>query len=101
MAMTAEDRLAQAPAVLARRSLGSVLARLPEGPLHTLTGTAADVWELLGREPTAREVAGALAARYDAPAGDILADVTTLLSTLADAGLVVAHPGAPAGTALA
>lgn len=98
--MTAGARHRRAPAVLVRRSLGSVLVRLPDGPLHTLTGTAAAVWDLLGTEPTAGEVAAALGLRYD-PAAAILADVSTLLSTLSDAGLVVARPGEPADNSAA
>lgn len=99
--MTGGVRCGHAPAVLTRRSLGSVLVRLPDGPLHTLAGTAAEVWELLDGEPTAGEVADALAARYDAPAADIVADVDVLLTTLAGAGVVVTRPGGPAPPALA
>lgn len=91
--MTGGQAYARAPEALFRRSLGRVLVRLPEGPLHTLAGTAAEVWELLAPEPTAARIAGELAGRYDAPAAEILADVGALLDRLAAEGLVVPSGG--------
>ena len=92
--MTGDHPWARTDAALFRRSFGNVLVRLPEGPMRTLVGTAAEVWELLGHSSTVGELADTLAARYETPAAEMLPDLTGLLDTLATAGLVTPCPGA-------
>lgn len=87
-------RYSPAPATLVRRSLDRVLVRLPAAPLHTLPGTAAEVWGLLDRAPTVDEIVAHLTGRYDGDAGGIRTDVEALLGTLVAGGLVVATPSA-------
>lgn len=88
-------RYARAPTALWRRTLTAVLVRRPGDPLRTLPGTAAEIWDLLAREPTLPEIVADLAARYDATVADIDADVVTLIETLVAAGLVVSRTGPP------
>lgn len=91
-------RYVRAPEALHRRTLDHALVRLPGGPLHTLSGTAAEVWALLDRARSVEEVTATLARRYAAAGPEIGGDVTALVETLVDAGVVVpVAPSPPAG----
>lgn len=93
-----EPRYVRAGGVLHRRTLDRALVRRPDGPLHTLPGTAAEVWALLDRPRSVGELAAALAERYDATGPEIGAGVTALVERLLAAGVVVPAPlPGPAG----
>ncbi|HEX2699147.1 MAG TPA: PqqD family protein [Acidimicrobiales bacterium] len=91
--MTDGECWARADAALFRRCWGTVLVRLPDGPVHTLTGTASEIWELLARRSTVAELVHALSHRYDAVPDVIGPDVARFIETLSAAGVVAAGPG--------
>jgi hypothetical protein len=69
------------------------VAHLPDGPILSLTGTAAFVWRAALDGPT-EGIADRVAAAAGLPADDIAADVAAFVETLQSAGLLAdAEPG--------
>jgi len=69
---------------------GTVLLNLDDGQYYALDEVGGRVWELSDGSRSVREIAGALAAEYDAPEAEIQADVLELLQELMGEGLVTA-----------
>ncbi len=57
--------------------------------LYTLNETGRAIWALLDGKRSLAEVVGALAAEYDAPAGEIKADVQGLVAELSRRKMLV------------
>jgi hypothetical protein len=74
-----------------RRTLTTVVVVAVDGdePL-VLGGTGADIWTLLVEARALDGLVAVLAEHYSGDAGVIAADVTTLLATLCEAGVVLA-----------
>lgn len=69
------------------------VAHLPEGPIVSLTGTAAIVWRA-ALDDSAHDVADRVAVASGLPSADIAADVATFVRELVTWGLLVqADPG--------
>ena len=69
---------------------GEVIAiDLGNGSYYSLAGSAPAIWDLLAAGATEAEICEALAARFEADAATIRAEVSTLLEKLGESGLVV------------
>jgi hypothetical protein len=68
------------------------VARLPDGPILSLTGAAALVWRAALDGPT-QGIADRVAAAAGLPVGDIADDVTVFVETLLAGGLLVEAEG--------
>lgn len=87
--MTGAERLRPSPGVLHRRvGDGSVLLHIASGRYFELDATGARTWELVLEGRTREELVAALAAEYEAAAGEIEADVDDLVATLLARGLL-------------
>jgi pyrroloquinoline quinone biosynthesis protein D len=64
--------------------------------LRGLNETGARVWELVDGTRAIRAIAETIAAEYSAPVDEVLADVMTFLSQLADRALVTIRDPDPA-----
>lgn len=67
-----------------------VAINLNTGVYHSLTGIAADVFQLIVEEAPAEEVAEALTAKYAATAAEILGAITPFLQQLQNEELIAA-----------
>ena len=87
--MSGSGRLRAAPGVL-HRSVGdgSVLLHVASGRYFELDATGARTWDLLHEGGTRDEVVAALAADYEAAAGEIERDVDELIATLLERNLL-------------
>jgi hypothetical protein len=65
-----------------------VAINLDTGVYHSLTGTAADAFELLTEEATQEELAEALASKYAADPGTIYASLSPFFGQLQKEGLI-------------
>ena len=82
--------------VLAQGAGETVILLTPDsGEYFTLNEVGGRIWELADGSRSVTEIAGLLAAEYDAPAEEIEADALEVLGELADAKLVSDGPGAP------
>ena len=68
------------------------VAHLPDGPILSLTGTAALVWRAALDGP-AQGISDRVAAAAGLPVGDIADDVTVFVETLLGGGLIVEAEG--------
>jgi hypothetical protein len=68
----------------------AIIINLSDGAYYSLAGSGAVAWALLNAGSSADEIAGELAARYDADAATVGPDVMRLLDSLAEERLVVA-----------
>lgn len=73
----------------------AVLYDEESGDVHVLNPTGAIVWECLDGSITVAEVVGDLEAAYGDTTGTIRRDVMQLVTTLADAGLLVHTESTP------
>jgi hypothetical protein len=67
---------------------GAALLDLRSATYFSVNPVGAYVWELLGSPVAVSEVHAALRARYDVPPDVCFADLMSLLSELANAGLI-------------
>jgi hypothetical protein len=68
---------------------GEAVVLAPESrTLHRLNGTGTRCWELLDGSRTLAEVGACLAAEYEIPAGEAVAELQVLAAMLVDAALV-------------
>jgi hypothetical protein len=67
---------------------------MASGMYFSLRGAAMDIWTLVQAQATGAEIAGALADRYESPPAAIAEAAERCLAELAEAGLIVADPGA-------
>ena len=82
--------------VLTNEAGDTVILLTPEsGEYFTLNEVGGRIWQLADGSRSVTEIAGLLAAEYDAPAEEIEADALEVLGELADASLVSDGPGAP------
>lgn len=65
-----------------------VVMRLDTGEFLSITGTGTAIWERVDGSRNREELISDLAAEFDAPQGQIAADVDEFLGKLRDAGLV-------------
>ena len=88
--ITGSTVVTMAADVLARRADDeTVLLQLETELYFGLNGVGSRVWELVQGEPTFDAIVAALAAEYDAPIQVLEADLTELLSSMVERGLVV------------
>lgn len=87
--MDGQERLRPAPRVLHRRvGADSVLLDVASGRYFELNPTGTRVWELLAQGPTRTELVAVLEAEFEADAGELAADLESLLGELLDRGLL-------------
>ena len=94
-------RVVRAPHVVSTSRDGlTVLVDLERGRYHTLNEIAGRIWTLLADATTVDAIARVLQEEYDVPrdgsADRLQQDITTLLVTLGDAGLLQVESAAPA-----
>jgi hypothetical protein len=83
-------RYQRSPHVVWRATLTAVVVLAVDGPEPlVLAGTGADVWTLLAEPRSLAELVAAMVERYSGHAAVISADVSALLATLRDAGVVL------------
>jgi hypothetical protein len=88
------------PGVIDQSVDGEVLiVNLETGFYYSSDGSGDAMWALLARGATVEEAAEALAAAYDAPAGDLLQATEAFLSQLIQEDLVTADGAAAPGAA--
>ena len=76
-------RFRQSPSTPWRRVGGDVILAPPgRDDFDVLSGTGADVWELLDQPSTTLELVHVLAGLYEVPADEIASDVERLIETL-------------------
>jgi len=71
---------------------GAVLVDMRSGAAFELNRIGAEIWELLRPGTTQTAICDALAARYKVDRVLLEFDVTTLIRSLADAGLIQGEP---------
>lgn len=76
------------PESIWRSAPGFLAVARPGTEILTVSGPAADLWELLDRHTTLSDVAAELAARHDAPVDVVLHDLEPLWDRLRIEGLV-------------
>lgn len=65
-----------------------VVMLLDTGEFLSITGTGCDIWTRIDGTCSREQLVAQLASEYDAPEGEIAADVDAFLTRLKDAGLV-------------
>lgn len=87
--MDGPERLRPAARVLHRRvGADSVLLDVASGRYFELNPTGTRIWELLAQGPTRTELVAALEAEFETEAGELAADVESLLEELLRRGLL-------------
>ena len=82
--------------VLANEAGDTVILLTPaSGEYFTLNEVGGRIWQLADGSRSVTEIAGLLAAEYDAPPEEIEADALEVLGELVDARLVSDGPSAP------
>jgi len=94
--MGPESRPRRRDDVLAQEAGDTVILLTPDsGEYFTLNEVGGRIWELADGSRSVADIAGVLAAEYEAPADEIGADALEVLGELADARLVSDGPSAP------
>lgn len=88
--MSTPYRVASPSVIFERFDDELVAINLNTGVYHSLTGIAADVFQLMAEAATAEEIAEALTAKYSASAAEILDAVTPFLQQLQSEELIAA-----------